>query len=289
MHKSSIYLPEPTKQALRTRAAALGRSEAELIREAIDRLVSADAPASSDDHADVVVLHRPSVIGVGVGPGDPGLVTRHATATLRGVDRVLVATTDLRAVGRAEAVVRAVAPAAYVRRVPYGITPGATREASLDALADAVIEATDAVEAVAVAVLGDPAQWTVFPALVEHLRAHRPQLRIAATPGITAYQAAAAGGAMRLGEGTSTLVVTADPARAEHALAAGDAVALYKATTDGATVRALAAAAARPDAVVAEVHGLAGERRWPAATVPDGPLAYLASAIFPSPASVTDR
>jgi hypothetical protein len=39
MEKTTVYLPEAMKQSLRRMAAASGRSEAELIREAIGTLV----------------------------------------------------------------------------------------------------------------------------------------------------------------------------------------------------------------------------------------------------------
>jgi Arc/MetJ-type ribon-helix-helix transcriptional regulator len=43
MHKTTIYLPEDVKEALRRVAAARGMSEAELIREAV-RKVTSDIP-----------------------------------------------------------------------------------------------------------------------------------------------------------------------------------------------------------------------------------------------------
>jgi plasmid stability protein len=43
MKKTTVYLPEGLKQSLRTMAAASGRSEADLIREAIAAQVQAHA------------------------------------------------------------------------------------------------------------------------------------------------------------------------------------------------------------------------------------------------------
>src|SRR4029450_11365946 len=90
--KTSVYLPE----ALKERLAAGGRGPR--------------GPAR----------HRPgpALVGVGVGPGDPGLVTRRAVEVLRDADRVVAPSTSAMAVGRAEAIVREVAPDVAWQRVP---------------------------------------------------------------------------------------------------------------------------------------------------------------------------
>ncbi len=283
MHKSSIYLPDDLKHSLARRAAASGRSEAELIRHAIEHLLSAATrgPGVATDAEVALDTVRPQVIGVGMGPGDPGLVTRRAVALVGAADRVLVATTDTRSIGRAEMVVRAVAPLARVQRVAYAIGAGDDRAGSMERLVEAVLAGVDAGELVAVAVLGDPSQWTVFPELARRVRALRPGLPVSATAGIAGYQAAAAEASFALGEGLSTLVITADPRRAREAIAAGDAVVLYKATTDGAAVRELIAGTGRDDAIVAELTGVPGESARPVARIPDGPLAYLSTVIVP--------
>ncbi len=200
MHKSSIYLPEPLKAELADLAARSGRSEAQLVRQAIERLLAGSGAPVREDEVRAPSYDRPSLVGVGVGPGDPGLVTRRAHAVLRDADRVIVTTTDARSVGRAEMVVRAVAPATRIQRVPFTISGDAgERLRSLTDLIDAVVAATDAGELVAVAVLGDPSQRTVFPDLADEVRRQRPALPVVAEPGIASYQAAAAGAGARLG------------------------------------------------------------------------------------------
>jgi len=287
VHKSSIYLPDDLKEALAERAAAAGRSEADLIRQAITRLLAASGDTGGA-HADPtparpvpVDLPRPTLIGVGVGPGDPNLVSAQAVAVLDAADRVLVISTDPRSIGRAEAVVRAVAPLAEIRRHPFDLS-ATGRTSSMRQLVDAVLAGVGVGEAVAVAVLGDPSQWTVFPELAAAVRERHPSLPITAVPGITAWQAAAAADVLGLGAGAGTLVVTADPARARQAMLDGDAVVLHKATTDGGTIRSLVAEAGCEHAVVAELTGLPGARSFPATETPDGPLAYLSALIVPA-------
>ena len=284
MHKSSIYLPDELKHQLADLATRTGRSEADLIRHAIERLLAlSDTPAAFAT-GPVVIHPRPALIGVGVGPGDPGLITDRARATLLSADRVLVISTDVRSVGRAEMVVRAIAPAAHVHRVPFEISGDTdARQASLQAVANQILAAVDAGELVAVAVIGDPSQWTVFPELAAWVAASRAGLHISAEPGITSYQAAAASTGVSLGVAGAALVVLDDASDLDRCLQSGDdAVVLYKASTDAQTVKAAAARAARHDAVVAELSGLPGQRLLPLGETPDGPISYLAAIVFPA-------
>ena len=284
MHKSSIYLPEPLKAELAGLAARSGRSEAQLVRQAIERLLAGSGAPAREEEVRLPSHDRPSLVGVGVGPGDPGLVTRSAHAVLRDADRVIVTTTDARSVGRAEMVVRAVAPATRIQRVPFTISGDAgVRLRSLTDLIDAVVAATDAGELVAVAVLGDPSQRTVFPDLADEVRRQRPPLPVVAEPGIVSYQAAAAGAGARLGVPGHALVVVDRVEDLDRYLAAGDAVVLYKASTDAASVQAVARDHGREDGLVAELAGMPGERIVPVADADDGPIAYLATVVFPSP------
>ncbi len=285
MHKSSVYLPEELKAALAARAASSGHSEADLLRRAIEALLATTEPAETGPARPEVQLDptRPQLVGVGTGPGDPNLLTRHAEAVLGLADRVITISADAHSVGRAEAVVRAVAPLASVHRVAFRIGRDEDRAASMDELVDAALAGLDANELVAVAVLGDPSQWTVFPELAARVRSLRPGTTVTATPGVTGYQAAAARAVTNLGDSRTTLVVTSDLARARDAMAQGCSVVVHKAVTDGASVRRLAGDSGRTDALVAELTGTPGERLLPVDRVPDGPLAYLSCLLAPAP------
>jgi precorrin-2/cobalt-factor-2 C20-methyltransferase len=282
VHKSSVYLPEALKTRLAAVAARRGRSEADLIRSAIERLVGMEVePASA--HQRPVDLPRPAVLGVGVGPGDPSLVTGRARAVLGAADRVVVASTDLHSVGRAEMVVRAVAPSTRIVRVAYSIGSDVTgrRDSLLDVVA-AALAGYDAGELVAVALLGDPSQWTIFPALAAEIGAQRPAARVEGVPGITSYQAAAAYASLGLGRRGSPIVVVDNVEDLDEFLGRADAtVVLYKASTDAETLQRLAAAHGR-DGVVAELTGLPGERAVPVASLAPGPVSYLATVTFPA-------
>ena len=282
MHKSSVYLPQELKDRLAGVAVRSGRSEADLIRSAIEQLVSSGPSPVSVDLRPIDVV-RPSLLGVGMGPGDPALVTARARGIIAVADRVIVLTTDVRSVGRAEMVVRAVAPDAPVRRVPFAIgADDSARRRSLLDLADAVAAGTDAGEAVAVAMLGDPSQWTTFPALAAELAVQRPELHIEGVAGISSYQNAAAHGNIALGAAGAPLIVVDNVVDLDVFLARGDAtVVLFKAATDAEALQQVAASRHR-DGVVAELIGLPGERTTSIGALAPGPISYLATVVFPA-------
>lgn len=281
MRKTSVYLPEELKARLADVSSRSGRSEADLIRAAIEHLVR-PAPASETHQPAVVAIPRPAVVGVGMGPGDPQLITVAARTMLETADRVVVLTTDTHSVGRAEMVVRAVAPQAHLVRVPFAISAeDKGRTASLHDVVETILAGVDAGEAVAVAVLGDPTQWTVFPTIASEVAEARPHVHLAAIPGITAYQAAAARRALALGSPGSPLVVVDSLVDLADALARVDVtVVLAKASTDAATLQQLATSHGR-DGLVTELTGLPGERTVSLADMEPGPISYLATVLFP--------
>jgi hypothetical protein len=138
VRKSSLYLPDRLKAALAGRAAATGRSEAELIREAIEASLASDPATPPAPAPERPVPGR--LVGVGVGPGDADLLTLRAVTALRRADRVLAPSTAVDAVGRAEAIVRQAVPGLAVERVPFAMAPSrSARDFRVDRAAAAVI------------------------------------------------------------------------------------------------------------------------------------------------------
>ena len=74
---------------------------------------------------DAAATGTPTLVGVGVGPGDPELVTRKAVAVFERADVILVPTTETSGddAGRAEQIVLAACPdaASKLRRVPFSM------------------------------------------------------------------------------------------------------------------------------------------------------------------------
>ncbi|HEY1323128.1 MAG TPA: precorrin-4 C(11)-methyltransferase [Streptosporangiaceae bacterium] len=178
------------------------------------------------------------LIGVGVGPGDPELVTVKAVRVLREADVVLVpvlAGADAQP-GRAESIIRAYVAAGRVRRLKFalndtgGVTP--RRAAAWQAAAAAVAEEFAAGAAsVAFATLGDPNLYSTFSYLAQTVRELVPGVTVETVAGITAMQDLASRAGLSLAEGTEpvTLVpLNGGVGALDQALARGGTVVGYK-------------------------------------------------------------
>jgi precorrin-2/cobalt-factor-2 C20-methyltransferase len=226
-----------------------------------------------------------TLIGVGVGPGDPELVTAQAVRALVEADRVVAPSTAVDAVGRAESIVRQACPTVAVERLPFEMSVGPQRDSALAAAADRVVDRLDAGEQVAFVTLGDPNVYSTFPTLAAAVRDRRPETVVETVPGITAFQALAARAGTVLLSGTERLrLVTAldGPDHLEQALDdPGAAVVVYKGGRHLPAVAARLAGAGRDgSAVVGELLGLPGQRLGPLTGEPE-PASYLATVIAP--------
>ncbi|MBK8446565.1 MAG: precorrin-2 C(20)-methyltransferase [Micropruina sp.] len=213
------------------------------------------------------------LIGVGVGPGDPQLVTLKAVEVLRAADVVLVPVTDTGNVdgGRAEQIVLAVCPeaAGRLQRVPFSMAQrsgvGTKRRESWQASADAATAAfAGGAACVAFATVGDPSVYSTFSYLAAEVRASVPGLVVELVPGITAMQALAAAAKVPLVEGQEALTlvpVTAGLDAVATALDSSDTVVAYKGGRRLAALLALIRER-RPDAVgvMGTDVGLPGQR-----------------------------
>jgi precorrin-2/cobalt-factor-2 C20-methyltransferase len=192
-------------------------------------------------------MNIPALVGVGMGPGDPELVTVKAVRVLREADLVLVpvmasgepgqrSVTKERGLGppggsraigvrgvpgewsappgeqgRAEATVRAHVTHDRISRVAFALTEGAgmaEREAAWDGAADAAVAAfAGGARVVAFATIGDPNVYSTFTYLAATVRSRVPGLSVATVPGITAMQDLAARSGTVLCEGRETLAL----------------------------------------------------------------------------------
>jgi precorrin-2/cobalt-factor-2 C20-methyltransferase len=207
-------------------------------------------------------MPRPVLIGVGVGPGDPELVTVKAVRVLDAADVVFVPVSEghgpygprpadaLQAgggvpppgsppaeaaapVGRAEATVRAHVGHGRIRRLPFRMTGEADYATPASAVAAALTAsaAGGAARTVAFATIGDPNVYSTFTQLAAHVRALVPELAVETIPGIMAFQDLAARSGTVLAHGAETvalLPLTAGVEAYRRAVADHDTVVAYK-------------------------------------------------------------
>jgi precorrin-2/cobalt-factor-2 C20-methyltransferase len=259
-------------------------------------------------------MTAPTLAGVGMGPGDPELVTVKAVRVLCEADLVLVPVmatgqqgqgpvTKERGLrppggsrgvappgeqGRAEATVRAHVTHDRIARVAFALTEGAgmaEREAAWDGAADAAVAAfAGGARLVAFATIGDPNVYSTFTYLAATVQPRVPGLTVATVPGITAMQDLAARSGTVLCEGGETLALlplTAGLVPFKEALAHFDTVVGYKSGSHLPEVLAAVRDAGRmDDAVHGASLGLPGEDIRPAAEV-SGPAPYLSTLLVP--------
>jgi precorrin-2/cobalt-factor-2 C20-methyltransferase len=219
----------------------------------------------------------PELVGIGVGPGDPDLLTVAAVREFDTAGRIFVPVTDLETQGRAEAVVRAHLRHDRIERLVFALGddvsgPQQRRHQRWDAAAARVAaHLRSRGGTAAFATLGDPAVYSTFSYLAAGVTASLPDVRVRTIPGITAMQAAASAVGVVLGEGAEpiTLVPLArDVTALDAALATGGTVVAYKGGRRLEELRdRVAAAGALDRAWCAEHLGTPDEKVVPLAEV----------------------
>jgi precorrin-2/cobalt-factor-2 C20-methyltransferase len=228
------------------------------------------------------------LIGVGVGPGDPDLVTVKGVKALRAAAVVVVPVMDTGERGRAEAtVLHHVGPEKIVR-VVFALnerTDRARRESAWDAAGERVAALLREHGTVAFATIGDPNVYSTFTYLAQTVTGLVPGTVVETVPGITAMQDLAARSGAVLTEGTEPLTlvpVTAGAGVLKEALRGPGTVVAYKfGRQAGEVAEALRASGRLEDAVWGSALGLPEESIRPAAELDGSPLPYLSTLIAP--------
>lgn len=207
-----------------------------------------------------------TLVGVGVGPGDPEHLTLKAVRELRAADRVFVPATAASAggPGRAETVLAGHVDPDRVTRLGFAMTDAADRDGRWDAAGTAIAEVVRDGGTAAFATLGDPAVYSTFAYVAATVRALVPGVTVQTVPGITAMQDLAARTGAPLAEGADAIALvpwTAGPDRVRAALDAFETVVIYKGGRELPRVLDVIRDAGRADEAAIGTHlGLDGER-----------------------------
>ncbi len=226
------------------------------------------------------------LIGVGVGPGDPELLTIKGLRVLREADEVFVPVGDTGEVGRAEATVRAYLEENRIRRLLFALSDDAeAREHNWENAAREVSDYLRDGKTCAFATIGDPNVYSTFTYLARRVREELAEVEVETVPGVTAMQELASRSGTVLLEGDERLALlpfTAGRDRLREALDSFETVVCYKGGGRMPEVLAAAEEAGRlGDAVYGARLGIEGEEVIPATEMAGREGTYLSAVIFP--------
>ena len=223
------------------------------------------------------------LIGVGVGPGDPELLTVKGMRVLRDADEVFVPVADTGEVGRAEATVREYVGGQRITRLLFALSDDTeARELNWTNAATEVSKHLRDHKTCAFATIGDPNVYSTFTYLAREVRKMESQVEVETVPGITAMQDLASRSGMVLLEGDERLALlpfTAGEESLREALARFETVVCYKGGSRLGEVLGVAGGRIE-DAVYGARIGIEGEEIVPAREMVGREGTYLSTVIF---------
>jgi precorrin-2/cobalt-factor-2 C20-methyltransferase len=183
-----------------------------------------------------------TLYGIGVGPGDPELITLKAVNTLKKVDVVLAAASTKNDFSLAQSIAAPhLRPGVDIVRLNFPMTRDqAVLDAAWAANAETVLNLLAAGKSAAFLTLGDPLTYSTFGYLLRTLNGRLADIPVEVIPGITSYQAAAAHTGRVLVESGENLAVVSGVAseqELERILSAADSAVILKAYKSMPTIR----------------------------------------------------
>ncbi|SHN27101.1 precorrin-2 C(20)-methyltransferase [Cryptosporangium aurantiacum] len=230
------------------------------------------------------------LIGVGVGPGDPELVTVKAVRMMRAADRVYVPVLSADETGYAEITVRTHVDHDRVERLVFA--PPASPD-DPDTASEAVARYLHALGpggSVVFATIGDPNVYSPFTTLAQSVRAMLPDVTVETVPGVTAAQDLASRSRVPLvdgGESLTLLPLGAGVHGLSDVLDRPGSVVVYKSGRHLIGVKEAVRRAGRlHGALYGARLGLPGEVLRPLASADGNTAPYLSSVLVPARRSV---
>lgn len=150
-----------------------------------------------------------TLYGIGVGPGDPDLITVKAVRIIGRVDVIFAASSTKNRHSQAVNIASAHIPASatvHLLSFPMCSDPeelAGARRANAREIIAVLRSGRDA----AFLTLGDPLTYSTFGYVLKYVKEMAPELSVVSVPGITSYQAAAARVNQPLVEGNESLLV----------------------------------------------------------------------------------
>jgi precorrin-2/cobalt-factor-2 C20-methyltransferase len=157
-----------------------------------------------------------TLYGIGVGPGDPELITLKALKVLRHIPYIFAASSTKNSFSLALNIVRCHLNGAGIEQLPFPMTKDPqTLDEAWEQNARRVLEVLAAGTDAAFITLGDPLTYSTFGYLLRTLKRLQPEVKIVTIPGITSYSAAAALTHIPLTEGEESFYLVSGALGAE--------------------------------------------------------------------------
>ncbi len=134
-----------------------------------------------------------TLYGIGVGPGDPELITLKALKVLQRVPHIFASCSSKNNYSLALNIVRRHLNGAGIEHLPFPMTrEPQVLQVAWEKNARRVLEVLGAGSDAAFVTLGDPLTYSTFGYLLKTLKRLNPEVPVITIPGITSYSAAAA-------------------------------------------------------------------------------------------------